>query len=116
MHSLFLSPSGIGHGAAWHQYKFGNGIPGCTARALPRGIFCSSSGPLRFESVLNAYTVKTCKREENSNANVHDMLWTEKYMLEYTFLLATLLLIRKVCRAPAWVVPFLIIIASYPDW
>jgi hypothetical protein len=27
-----------------HRYKFGNGIP-CTARAPPRGIFCSSSGP-----------------------------------------------------------------------
>ena len=28
--------------------QFGNGIPGCTARAPPRGIFCSSSGPLHI--------------------------------------------------------------------
>ena len=31
-----------------HQYKFGNGIPGCTTLARPRGIFCSSSVPLHI--------------------------------------------------------------------
>ena len=31
-----------------HRYKFGNGIPGCTTLAPPRGIFCSSSGPLHI--------------------------------------------------------------------
>ena len=31
-----------------HRYKFGNCIPGCTARAPPQGMFCSSSGPLHI--------------------------------------------------------------------
>jgi hypothetical protein len=32
----------------WHRYIFGRGIPGCTARAPPRGTFCSFSGPLQI--------------------------------------------------------------------